>query len=198
MRSDPERKVQRNVIVSERDPAVRISLPESMRCVGADRWVLYSNADCEVHVFVAADAHVTVQRLYWVQFEQYIPSRPELRYTYDSPRRTTIDALDFYVDTTVRGEDAETPQDSDLEHVQTLINSAGYNLPPGMMSVRLVHVLDEQMRKELMVIYSEDVASTGVCAADLNPGGIAHVRWPAIEKDLIERAETDILLQPIH
>ena len=36
-------------------------------------------------------------------------------------------------------------------------------MPAGMMSVRLVHLLDEQKRKELMIIYSENL--TGFDAA---------------------------------
>jgi hypothetical protein len=64
-----------------------------------------------------------------------------------------------------------------------------------MMSVRLVHLLDEQKRKELMIIYSEDVAPTGFTAAELLPGGTARDRWPAIEKSLVERAQSLLILQ---
>ena len=56
------------------------------------------------------------------------------------------------------------------------------------------HLLDEQKRKELMIIYTEDLAQTGFSAADLQKGGKAYDRWPAIEKDLIERAEQKIVI----
>jgi hypothetical protein len=96
----PERKVEsNNVIISERDPKARIELPESVHYVGADRWVLYGIADCELHAFVEADEQKNVQRLYWVQFEGYLPSKPKLKHQYDSPRHATIGGLDFYVDT---------------------------------------------------------------------------------------------------
>ena len=62
----PERKVEGNVIISEHDPKVRIQLPKSVQYVGADRWVLYGVADCELHAFVEADGQKKVQRLYWV------------------------------------------------------------------------------------------------------------------------------------
>jgi hypothetical protein len=103
----PERKVESNVITSERDPAVRIRVPNSAQYVGADRWVLYGMADCELHAFVYADAQKSVQRLYWVQFEGYLPTRPELKYTYDSPRHANIGGMDFYVDTWLRTKDAD-------------------------------------------------------------------------------------------
>src|SRR5213595_2366486 len=98
----PERKVLAGVLTSERDPKVQMQLPKTAQYVGADRWILYGIADCELHIFVDADAQRNVQRLYWIQFEGYIPTRPDLHYTYDSPRHTTIGDLDFYVDTWVR------------------------------------------------------------------------------------------------
>lgn len=190
----PERKVQKNVITSVRDPSIRIQIPESVQYVGADRWILYGIADCELHTFVEADAQRNVQHLYWIQFEGYIPTRPDLHHTYDSPRHTAIGGLDFYVDTWVRPNDAATEPGSDREHIETLIRSKGYKMPAGMMYVRLVHLLDEQKRKELMIIYGEDLASTRLTAAELKEGGSAYGRWAAIEKDVIERAQKKIAI----
>jgi hypothetical protein len=191
----PERQVEGNVITSQRDPNVRIQLPKSGQYVGADRWVLYGIADCELHAFVDADGQKNVQHLYWVQFESYLPTKPELRHKYDSPQHATIDSMDFYVDTWVRVNNAETQPGSDREHIEALIRAKGYKMPLGMMYVRLVHLLDEQKRKELMIIYGEDVASTGLTAADLGEGGKAYDRWPIILKGLVERAEKKIELE---
>ena len=191
----PERTVAGNVITSERDPKVRIELPRSVRYVGADRWVLYGMADCELHAFVEENDQMSLQRLYWVQFEGYLPTRPELRHTYDSPRHTNIDGYDFYVDTWVAPSDATDEPGSDSEHIKALLRAGGYNIP-GMMKVRLVHLLDEQKRKELMIIYGEDLAATGFSVDDLNQGGKARDRWPAIAEGLIDRARRRISLSP--
>jgi hypothetical protein len=69
-----------------------------------------------------------------------------------------------------------------------------YDIPAGMMYVR-VHLLDETKRKELMVIYGEVLAPTGLTAADLKPGGKAYDRWPTIENGWIERAERKIQIE---
>ena len=191
----PERKVEGNVITSEHDPKVRIRLPNSVQYVGADRWVLYDMADCELHAFIDPDPHRNVQRLYWVQFEGYLPTRPELKHTYDSPRHTAIGGMDFYVDTWIRTKDAEMQPGSDLEHILTLIRARGYHMPDGMMYVRFVHLLDEQKRKELMVIYGEDVARSGFTTAELQPEGKEHDRWSPIEKSLLERAEKSLTIE---
>ena len=60
----PERTVGGNVITSRNDPQARIELPKSAQYVGADRWILYDIADCELHAFVDTDGRKNVQRLY--------------------------------------------------------------------------------------------------------------------------------------
>ena len=63
--------------------------------------------------------------------------------------------------------------------------------------MRFVHLLDEQKRKELMIIYGEDLAPTGRKADDLSTGGKMFDRWPAIENDLVERAKELIAIQEL-
>jgi len=196
LQSAPERNVAGSAVSSTHDPHVQIHLPESAKYVGADRWILYGIADCELHAFVEADAQKNVQRLYWVQFEGYVPSKPELAHTYDSPRHATIGGLDFYVDTWPRADGEPTKPGSDREHIEALIRSKGYKMPGGMMYVRLVHLLDAKKRKELMIIYGEDLAPTGFSAADLVQGGKSHDQWLALENGLIERAKVKIALEP--
>lgn len=191
----PERKVNGTVITSDHDPAVRIRLPHSAQYAGADRWILYDIADCELHAFVDADAKKNVKGLYWIQFEGYVPTRPELRHNYHSPRHASLGGKDFFLDTWVRAKNADVKPDGDVEHIQALIESKGYQLPDAMMYVRLVHLLDEQMRKELMIIYGEDISPSGLTALDLQPGGKAYDRWPAMEKSLIERAEKNVAIE---
>ncbi len=182
------------VITSARDPRVRVRLPKSARYVGADRWVLYDIADCELHLFVDADSKMNVQRLYWVQFEGYLPTRPELKHTYDSPRHTNLGSMDFYVDTWVRRKDAEMRPGSDGEHVVALLRTRGYHMPDGMTYVRLVHLLDGRKRQELMIIYAEDVAPSGFTASDLQQGGTAYDRWPTIADGVVQRAEKALVI----
>jgi hypothetical protein len=191
----PERKVENTGIISERDPKVRIELPKSVHYVGADRWVLYDMADCELHAFVDGNGQQDAQGLYWIQFEGYLPSKPDLKHEYDSPRHTTIGGLDFYVDTATGTQKDKVKPGSDTEHIRALLRASGYKMPTETMYVRFVHLLDEQKRKELMIIYGEDLASTGFTAADLKKGGKAYDKWSAIEKSLVERAENRIKIE---
>ena len=193
--SGPDRKVRGSSLSSRHDPNVAIDLPQSARYVGRDRWILYDIADCELHVFVEAGAERRVRRLYWIQFEGYLPSKPELAHTYDSPRHLTIGGLDFFVDTWPRADGEASRAGSDREHVEALLRSQGYQMPAGMMYVRLVHLLDQAKRKELMIIYGEDLAGTGFTAAELKEGGKSRDRWPELEGGLIARARKAVSLR---
>jgi hypothetical protein len=195
--ASPERQVDHNVITSLHDPAVKIRLPDSVVYVGADRWILYDIADCVLHAFVESDSSKNIQKLYWVQFEQYIPSRPELHHTYDSPRHTSLGGMDFYVDTWVRAQTEPSKTGSDREHIVALIQRKGFQMPEGMMYVRLVHLLDEQKRKELMIIYGETLPGQ-LKAPDLKPDGVKHDRWPALEQGLLDRAEKNVVVEPLN
>lgn len=191
----PERTVTENVITSARNPKLQIALPIQASYLGADRWILYQVADCEIHVFVEADAQKVVQRMYWVQFEGFLRSKPDLAYSYASDPVSQLEGLAFHVKARFGPTDDDVKTGSDAEHVRQLIRRAGYSMPPGMMNVRLVHIPDEQRRSELMIIYSEDIAPTGFAWSDLMPGGKAAGRWLEIKKDLVTRAKHRIALK---
>lgn len=190
----PERIAHGHNVVSTHDPKMEIDLPADAKYVGSDRWVLKVYADdIELHAFVDTGADKRIRRLYWVQFEAYLPSHPEMKHSYDSPRHAIIGNLDFFVDTWVESPDSADEPDSDSAHLKTLLRSKGYTLPSSMMSVRFVHVMDGA-RKELMFIYSEDLASTGLTAVDFKKGGKAYDRWPELEKGLIARGQQSLSL----
>src|SRR5688572_16042358 len=92
----PERTVAGNVITSARDPAAKIGLPKEAKYIGSDRWALYGIADAEIHVFLEADAKNVIQRLYWVQFEGYLPSKPDSVYNYKDSIQS-VGGRDYHV-----------------------------------------------------------------------------------------------------
>ena len=194
----PERVASDHVIISRHNPAAEIRLPDAFRYLGADRFLLTDPRlgnfdDCELHAFVESDDDRAIRALYWVQFEAYLPDHPHLQHTYDSPRHTMIGGLDFYVDTWVSAGTTMPQRGSDEAHFYSLLASHGYRRED-LMSVRLVH-LDATRRRELMIIYSENLAQTGFSALQLKDGGKDHGKWAAIEAGLIRRAEQGITIK---
>src|SRR5437868_7705676 len=80
----PERKASAHSLSSPENPKVEIKFAPTINHVGGERFVLYGVADCEIHVFVAADTQRRVKRLFWVHFEGYLPERKHSSYQYDS------------------------------------------------------------------------------------------------------------------
>ena len=89
--------VANRVLTSTVFPEGSIRFGSDLTYVGSEKFILYEVANCEIHLFVEADDK-RVKRLYWIQFEAYLP---EVDRTYDysgSQLRTKIDGHDFHDD----------------------------------------------------------------------------------------------------
>ncbi|NNC73035.1 MAG: hypothetical protein HKN78_09190 [Sphingomonadaceae bacterium] len=195
----PERTVEANSIVSERDPEVRVSVPETAVYVGATRWHLYDVADAEVHVFVEAGEDRLVERFYWIQFEQYLPSRPDARYDYpeSNPETATLSGRSVHVSAGFGpGSGHQSRPGSDSEAFRRLVADNGYLLPRAMASVRFVELFEPTQRKELMIIYGEDMTATVQAVGETLRSGAEGVTADDLYAPLIERARSRIALDP--
>jgi hypothetical protein len=187
-----------NTVVSRRHPVISIKMPRAVHYVGTDRFQLsdpkLGNFDaCELYAFVDPENDRRVGKLYWVQFEAYLPSHPDLHHTYDSPRHVVIGGLDFFLDAGMLPVDRVIKPGSDEDHFYSLLASQGYR-SNDLMYVRLVHLFDGAKRKELMIIYAENLAPTGYLAKQLAEGGSEHDKWAAISSELAQRAEQSITI----
>jgi integrase len=102
--ADTQRSGKRRDI--NRGSRVLIRVPSTARYVGPDRWVLFGIANCQLFIFVQADSRRHVRRIYWLQFEGYLPSLPKLQRAYTSTRHATLGGMDFYVDTWLERHDS--------------------------------------------------------------------------------------------
>ena len=191
----PEREVKGNRLISRSAPAIEIQVPRSAVYLGAERWDLYDVADCELHLFVEAYPDKTVKAMYWIQFEAYLPTN-EHTYDYSEDEPVTFGGRPFWKSSNF-GPTNNTPRaGGDGERTRQMLSRAGYKLPAERMSVRLVHLVDESRRQELMIIYAEDLAPSGYTAAQLRDGEAPRPEWKPVEKQLFERAMKRIKLSP--
>lgn len=192
----PVRTAVGHTVISRGDPVVQITLPRSAQYVGTERFLLSkptlgNTEHCELFAFVNSDSDRRVVKYWWVQFEGYLPSQPNLHMTYDSPRHAKIGGLDFYVDAGVASPAKPPKPGSDGAHFISLLASHGYHRDD-LMWVRFVHLVNASKRKELMIIYAESLKPTTYSAAQLGEGGADHAKWAAMEGPLIRRAEQSI------
>lgn len=181
---------------------VAVSVPPTATYAGAERFNLYGVADAEIHVFVEADAARRMQRLYWVQFESYLPNPMNHSYNYaEGNTRFTLWGTPTWLTWGPRPANAPARAGSDRESVMRILAKAGYSIPPEVMNVRMVQLLDDpegtgRGRRELMIIYSEDLAPTGKSMAELVVDGkLNESAWKPLEKPLIDRATTSVRVE---
>ena len=183
------RTIKDRTLTSTQMPAVRLEFSKPFEYAGGHSFVLYDVANAEQHFFVDADKDGRIKRMYWIQFEGYLPSNTH-SYDYKSPKKVNIGGLDFFADAYARNIKANPGRpDSDGNRARDFLAGKGYRLGSDeVMSQRLVHLVDETKRNELMIIYLEDLSAMKLTAADLAPDGKAAGQWEAMSKGLLERA----------
>jgi len=185
----PLREVKGQVLTSKEMPAVRLRFGGHFKYVGGHDFILYDVARAEQHFFADADRQGRVRRLYWVQFEGYLPDNKH-SYNYKVTKTVNVGGLEFIADAYARNIKANPGRpDSDGSRARAFLESKGLRLgSDDVISQRLVHLIDREKRNELMIIYIEDMGLMGLTAADVNEGGRAAGRWQEISAGLLERA----------
>lgn len=189
------RSASGNTLVSDRDPAVVMRFGSAYEYVGGQKFVLYGVADTEQHFFAETDAGGVLRSVFWIQFEAYLPDN-SYRYDYeDSPERLTLGGYDFYVDAApVRSDPSHRRRGTDGAMARQLLQNKGLSLPLEFAYARLVHLTDEARRKELMIIFIDDLAPLGVSAVDLQPDGSAARRWDTLQRDHLDKIQSAMTL----
>lgn len=184
----PLRTAEGTAVVSMYDPVAKIQVPAGAVYVGAVRFVLFEAADCEIHLFVEADASKRIRRVYWVQFEAYLPEQPTLRY---EPGKAysplEMSGLPFYQRARF-GQSSDIPRPgSDAEAAYALLKQNGYTLPPETVNVTYKHFFAD-MRKELLLMVIEDMSLSGVTFEQLVKDGALQPVWDPIAEQLKARS----------
>lgn len=183
-----QRSGQNTILRSEKLPAVDIQIDPAFKYVGATSFILFDIAHAEQHHFVVADAERHVERLLWFQFEGFLENN-DRTYRYSGMEALTLNPLTFLHDAHAENihEDARERPTSDSAHVVDYLKQNGYTLAGDAMFKRFVW-LDPNLRNELMIIYAEDLRSTGFRLSDLSKDGRAAAEWEAISQALEGRA----------
>jgi hypothetical protein len=185
-----------NTLVSDSTPKLKLKFGKDFKYAGGQTFILYDVARAEQHFYVDAHKDGRISRLYWVQFEEYLPDNTH-KYNYAGSQKTvTIDGLEFFADAWRRKHDPATVRPGgDRAMALELLKSKGYTMKSDeFIMQRLVHMVDASNRSELMVIYLEFLPA-GSTAADLEPGGKDAAKWPEIADGLLARAKQNMKIE---
>lgn len=193
----PTRTVKGRILTSAELPAVRLEFGKDFKYVGGHSFILYNVARAEQHFFVDADKDGRIKRLYWVQFEGYLPDNTH-SYNYKGAKTVSIGGLDFIADVYARNIKINPGKpDSDGAKGRAFLESKGFKLGSDeTVSQRLLHFIGTDKRNELMIIYLEDLGQSGLSAADLSQTGKDAAKWPTFSEGVLERALKDLKLTP--
>ena len=171
-------------------PKAKLKFKKPFKYVGGHTFILYDVARAEQHFYVDADKDGNVSRLYWVQYEGYLPSNTH-SYDYSKSKQVMIGGLQFAADSAPRRYDpADARPNSDRAKAIELLTAKGYKIASSdVMTQRLVNMTTPDNRNELMIIYLEVLTPTGFTAADLGPNGKAADKWPELSAELLLRAK---------
>lgn len=195
---------------SKEFPKGTISFDQGIEYIGGETFILYEVARCEIHLFGELTGDGAYKRLYWIQYEGYLPKKllpfplslkpSPLRYDYsEDPYRLDIAGRTFYTGNSYhlinRSEEylnAENGlKDSDFAHVACLLKRNGVNINAEVLGVRMVY-LDPSRQKELMVIYYEVIENDQLSIEKLEGEGENSSLWTEVSRDLRNRASHGI------
>jgi hypothetical protein len=188
--SVPTRTVENNVLTSTNMPRIKLKIDPSLRFVGRLQFILYDLAEADVFVFAEAGDGGMVRRLVIVQFEGYLDNN-SYTYKYSSPTTVKVGSheflQDYYATDRARLTEPVRP-DSDAARVYSLLREKGYVEPARSVRVRLVRLLGEERRKELLIIYGESVDDRLEVAESLPANDFIGEDHAQLKSELLARA----------
>ena len=182
-----EREVKGQTIVSDTLPAADLTFADDFHYIGSQVINLYGSADAEQHIFVAGPPG-QVERIYWVQFEHYLPTNNHT-YNYRPERTTDIGGLQFIYDVAAYSDYSAARQNprSDGGAVVALLTKNNLTPPTRVARVRMFHLPTADRRSELMIIYGEALPPQSPIPASAE-GTALDKEDPAAAKLLLEHA----------
>jgi hypothetical protein len=189
----PLRTVKGRTLISKETPAATLKFGKDFKYAGGHQFILYGVARAEQHFFVDAGKDGRIKRMYWVQFEGYLPDNT---YSYKLTVTGSVDigGFSFIADAYARNIRTNPGRpDSDGALARNFLAQNGYRLGSDeIISQRLIHFIGDDKRNELMIIYLEDMSASGSTSADLAEGGKAAEKRKDIYEALLGRALEDL------
>jgi len=172
--ADPQaaRNVEHNVITSTADPAIQVKVSDDLKYLGAFQFTLGGVASGERHVWVKADRHKRVTRLFILQFEGYFPGSPH-RYNY-KPRNVTKLGANNYNSNGFLYDDTQYHKEhpgNEAEGTRKFLEARGYTLDAEQLLYRFYRSLSDpdpakDLRNEFLIFYIEPLKDLGLTMKD--------------------------------
>jgi hypothetical protein len=146
----------------------RFLISDEFKYLGSHRIIIKDNSKADLLIFVVSDNNKTINKYFLVQIEKFLPNN-DFRYNYSSETKKKFSGYEFYLDNFCFDiyKHAEEYPDSDVAQMIDFCKEQGYKMPRVNITNRLVHVFGEDHRKEILLIYAEDLTLRGFTFKDM-------------------------------
>jgi len=183
------RSVNKNKIVSQENPTVRIEVDEQLQTVGILNFKLKNAAQVERYVYARHDGEKRIRRLFIAQFEAFLPG-VKGGYTFQVVNPTRLGNFDYQTDVGVYNfaERIAANPGAEPEVTKALFDRNGLKVDDDYLVARYARITDAvDKRHELILFYFENLRDLGFTRAQFEPS--SGNRAPEAEKAFREFAE---------
>jgi hypothetical protein len=183
--ADPFRYAKGQKLSSEENPRVLLRFNKNFKYIGKQTFILFENSKVTQLYYAYASGN-QVKAFYTVQFEEYLPEIDET-YNYSIEDSLEMNGA-FFLYGPVFNEPNKTLNESrksDVWHKYKYLQSKGFTLPDEVGGHRFVKVLGPARKKEMLIVYNEDIKLSNTTFAEINEG---TEKFETLKANLLKRA----------
>ncbi|HEY0050965.1 MAG TPA: nuclear transport factor 2 family protein [Pyrinomonadaceae bacterium] len=184
------RSVNKNKIISQENPIVRIEVDEQLQNVGILNFILKNVARVERYVYASRDENKRIRRLFIAQFEAYLPG-VKGGYTFQVINATRLGNFDYQTDIGVYNfaERIAANPGAEPEVTKALFDRSGLKADEDYLVARYARITDAvDKRHELILFYFESLSDSGFTRAQLESNGKPTPEAEKLYREFAERA----------
>lgn len=183
-----ERRIEKNILISDKLPKVKIVVDKKFKYVGSFAFKIRDVAAGERYVFVDAK-NGKVKRMFIAQFEGFLPGVDDFyRYNFDNAQM--FGSHKFRQNTFAYSNREARRENPAGEGVLTFdfLKQKGFSVEDELMLSRFLTVPDAEKKHELILFYIENVSESKHKLSEFYKDDEATEIWKNISKDLTQRS----------
>jgi len=177
-------------VISSDLPNIIVQVNSGLGYLGKVHLNIKSHASAEQFYF-AEIIHGKPSKMFIIHFEHF---HADNDHYFDYPRMNMVSIGGFeFLQQTWAIMDFEL---FNIQEVASFFVQSGLSIEPNWLVNRYVTIVDETRKHEFILFYLEPGSTCQVPLSQLQPGAARHDKWPAIEQNLIKRANQVFKLIP--
>ena len=184
---DSARYAKGQELFSGNNPKITLKFKKDFKYIGKQSFILFENSKV-TQLYYAKISGKQVNAFYTIQFEEYLPEINQ-KYNYKIKDSLKISDVSFLY-SPVFNEPNKTLNDSkksDVWYKYKFLQSKGFTMPDEVAGHRFVKVLDSTSKKEMLIVYNEDIKLSNMTFAEVDEG---TEKFETLKANLLKKALT--------